>query len=103
MGESGEWLKIFFYKINMTRNFVSPDVEGGRFTGKVPSVVAKKVARKLLQDQTTIAFSIREVTQGSAKKTYNYVGTKKTLNPPKLVKRGDVEFKVTTEYIVKKA
>jgi len=103
MGESGEWLKIFFYKINMTRNFVSPNVEGGRFTGKVPSVVAKKVARKLLQDNTTVAFSIREVTQGSAKKTYNYVGTKKPLNPPRLVKRGDVEFKVTTEYIVKKA
>ena len=87
----------------MTRNFVSDDVEGGRFTGKVPSVVAKKVARKLLQNKTTVEFSIREVTQGSAKKTYSYVGTKKTLNPPKMVKRGDVEFNVTTEYVVKKA
>ena len=106
MGKSGEWLNIFFVKIKMPseiRNFVSPDVEGGRFTGKVPSIVAKKVARKLLQNKTSVKFSIREVTQGSAKKTYEYVGTKKTLNPPKIVKRGDAEFKVTTEYIVKKA
>lgn len=106
MGESGKLVNNFSITNKMpteTRNFVCPDIEGGRFTGKVPSIVAKKVARKLLQNKTTVEFSIREVTQNSPKKTYNYVGTKKTLNPPKMVKRGDVEFKVTTEYVVKKA
>ena len=86
-----------------TRNFVSPEIEKGHFTGNVPSIVAKKVARKLQQNKTNVKFSIRETTQDSAKKTYNYIGTKKLLNPPKIVKRGDVEFKVTKEYIVKKA
>jgi hypothetical protein len=87
----------------MSRNFVSDDIPGSRFTGKVPCVVAKKAARKLLQNKSTVTFSIRETTKESAKKTFYYVGTKKTLNPPKIVKRGDVEFKVTTEYNVKKA
>jgi hypothetical protein len=87
-----------------TRTFVCPDIEGGRFTGKVPSVVAKKVARKLLQgSKNTVEFSIRETTKDSAKKTFDYIGTKKTINPPKIVKRGDVEIKITKEYIVKKA
>jgi hypothetical protein len=87
-----------------TRSFVCDDIVGGRFTGKVPSVVAKKVARKLLQDsKTTVYFSIRETTKDSAKKTFNYVGTKQTISPPKIVKRGDVEIRITKEYIVKKA
>lgn len=87
------------------RTFVCDDIKGGLYKGKIPCVVAKKVARKLLQqgNDTSVNFSIRETTKDSPMKTFNYVGTKKTLNPPKMIKRGDVEIRITTEYNVKKA
>ncbi len=92
-----------------TRNFVLEfcAVTGltGHFKGKSPGQAAKKVARKLFAitpRSSEIHFSIRETTNGSAKKIYKYVGTKKTLPVPKMVKRGNVEFQVTTEYIVHK-
>jgi hypothetical protein len=92
-----------------TRNFILEfcSITGlsGNFKGKSPGQAAKKVVRKLFKitpRSSEIRFSIRETTNGSAKKTYKYVGTKQTLPVPKIVKRGPVEFEVTTEYFAHK-
>ena len=77
---------------------------GGIFKGRSPGQAARKAARKLFKmspKRTSIPFTLRETTQGSDKKEYDYIGTKKTLNPPKVIQRGPISITVTTEYIVK--
>lgn len=81
---------------------------GGRFMGNEPYQVASKVARSLFKSasehkkkKTEIRFTIRETTEGSAKKLFTYIGMKKSLHKPIIVKRGDTEIKIRHTYHVK--
>ena len=79
---------------------------GGVYKGKIPSSVAKKAARQLFKDspgKKTLSFTLRETTQGSKKKTFLYSATKKILNPPLVIKKGNVSITIKTEIKVKKA
>lgn len=82
-------------------------VTGGHFTSSVPYNAAKKASRKLFSEGKTkhheLRFTLRETTAGSAKKEFHYVAMKHVLPEPRVIKRGDVEIKVTTEYKVKSA
>lgn len=92
-----------------SRNFTVEFCElldmGGIFKGRSPGQAARKAARKLFKispKKKEIKFTLREMTQGSEKKEYKYVATKKTLDVPKVIQKGPVTITVTTEYIVKK-
>lgn len=80
---------------------------GGRFMGSEPYRVAAKVARSLFDSAGSkkkhheIRFTIRETTADSPKKSYTYIGIKKSLHKPIIVKRGDVEIKIRHTYHVK--
>jgi hypothetical protein len=81
---------------------------GGRFMGDAPYRVASKAARSLFKYASEhrmkvheLRFTIRETTEGSAKKTFTYIGMKKSLHKPIIVKRGDVEIKIHHTYHVK--
>lgn len=66
--------------------------EHGLFVGRSPSSVAKKVVSKLSKGGKKVIFELREITQGSKKKTYGpYEGIKKKLSDP--VKIGDRVYK----------
>jgi len=91
---------------NFTVEFCESFDLGGVFKGKIPSQAAKKAARKLFKlapRKKQIEFTLREMTQGSEKKEYKYIATKKVLDTPKVIQRGPVTITVTTEYEVKKA
>ena len=65
--------------------------EHGLFVGRSPSSVAKKVVSKLSKGDK-VTFCLREITQGSKKKTYGpYEGQKKKLKQP--IKVGDRVYK----------
>lgn len=65
--------------------------EHGLFVGRSPSSVAKKVVSKLSKGDK-VTFYLREITQGSKKKTYGpYEGQKKKLKQP--IKVGDRVYK----------
>lgn len=96
----------------MSRSFTivksDVDVDGGRYTGKAPYNVAAKVARALFDaikgkkhQHHEIRFTIRETTDGSAKKEFTYIGMKKRLHKAIVVKRGDVEITIHHKYHVK--
>lgn len=81
---------------------------GGRFIGNAPYQVAAKVARSLFKHASEhkkkvheMRFTIRETTEGSDKKMFTYIGLKKSLHKPIIVKRGDVEIKIHHTYHVK--
>jgi hypothetical protein len=77
---------------------------GGIYKGKSPSQAARKAARKLFKmspKRQSIPFTLRETTQGSDKKEYDYIATKRVLDTPKVIQRGPISITVTTEYIVK--
>lgn len=84
-------------------------VTGGRYMGTEPYRVAKKVARILLSSMPVtgkkakkeIRFTLRETTEGSAKKLYHYIGMKKSLDTPLVVKRGDRDITIRNTYHVK--
>lgn len=82
-------------------------VEGGHFVSSVPYNAAKKAARRLFKDEKSkkeqLRFTLRETTADSAKKEFHYVATKHILPEPRIIKRGDVEIKVTVEYKIKSA
>jgi hypothetical protein len=96
-----------------TRNFTIEKSEigftGGLYTGKEPYRVAAKAARALFNQAATgkkgkkqeIRFTLRETTMDSNKKEYHYIGMKKSLSEPIVVKRGDVEIKIKHTYHVK--
>jgi hypothetical protein len=93
----------------MTRSFRMVSVEkgtpvDGTFTG-TPSAAARKAfnsyCRKNKKDKMSSRFEMQEITRDSNNKTYAYRGERKNLNPPKIVKRGDVEYQVKYETIVK--
>lgn len=70
---------------------VEGNKEHGLFVGRTPSSVAKKVVSKLSKGNKVI-FELREITQGSKKKTYGpYEGHKKKLKEPRKV--GDRVYK----------
>lgn len=79
--------------------------EGGTYISTAPLNAAKKAARQLFNKSTsnskTIRFVLREMTRGSAKKTYKYVATKKKLRTPKTVTRGNTNVTLEYEYEVK--
>lgn len=98
----------------MTRNFTVEKSEigvtGGTYTGKEPYRVASKAARVLFKQlqsekkkgkKNEIRFTLRETTADSNKKLYHYIGIKKTLSQPVVVKRGDSEIKINHTYHVK--
>jgi hypothetical protein len=92
-----------------SRNFTVEFCElldmGGIFKGRSPGQAARKATRKLFKispNKKEIKFTLREMTQGSEKKQYKYVGTKKVLDVPKVIQRGPITITVTTEYLVKK-
>ncbi len=69
--------------------------EHGLFVGRSPSSVAKKVVSKLSKGDK-VSFFLREITQGSKKKTYGpYEGQKKKLKKP--IKVGDRVYKYESE------
>ena len=69
--------------------------EHGLFVGRSPSSVAKKVVSKLSKGDK-VCFFLREITQGSKKKTYGpYEGQKKKLKKP--IKVGDRVYKYESE------
>ncbi len=77
---------------------VEGNKEHGLFVGRTPSSVAKKVVSKLSKGNKVV-FSLREITQGSKKKTYGpYEGYKKKLKEPRIV--GDRVYKY--ESVVRK-
>lgn len=77
--------------------------DGGRYTGKTPSQAAKKAGRALLKLTTKrqVKFTLREMTQGSKKKEYNYTATKLKLDEPKVIQRGDSQITIQYEYLIK--
>ncbi len=79
--------------------------DGGRFSSSTPYNAAAKAARSLFRQykgaKTEIRFTLRETTQGSANKTYTYIGIKTVLNKPKVIVRGDKEILIEHEYSVK--
>ena len=81
------------------------DATGGRYEGKAPYGVAKKVCRamfKIAPKKKQIRFTIKETTRNSENKEFTYIGKKHKLDEPKIFKRGDTEIKVTHEYIIKR-
>lgn len=97
-----------------TRNFTIEKSEigvtGGLYTGKEPYRVASKAARALFKQleadkkkgkKKEIRFTLRETTADSNKKMYHYIGMKKALSQPLIVKRGDSEIKINHTYHVK--
>lgn len=95
---------------NMSRTFTieksENNVEGGHFVSGSPYNAAKKASRKLFKDEKTkteLRFTLREQTSGSAKKEFQYIAFKHVLSEPRIIKRGNVEIKVGTEYKVKSA
>ena len=92
-------------KRNFIIHFCAVDGLDGHFKGSTPGQAAKKAARKLFKitpRSAKIEFHIRETTQDSAKKTYKYIGTKETLDPPQTFMRAGVEHTVTTKYNAKR-
>jgi hypothetical protein len=95
----------------MTRTFTIESSEnhvtGGHFTGSIPSGAARKAARKLFKEgkdnKHELNFTLRETTAGSKKKEFHYIAIKHVLDEPRVIKRGDVEIKVSVEYKVKAA
>jgi len=77
---------------------------GGRYTGTTPMQAGKKafsnLARISKKDDCEFVFSIQETTKDSNKKTFNYVGKRKKLAKPQVVKRGGSEYKVRYETTV---
>lgn len=77
---------------------------GGTYISSTPLGAAKKAARQLFAKSSRsrkIHFVLREMTRGSAKKTYKYVATKKKLDKPVEVVRGGVKVVVKFEYDIK--
>jgi len=101
---------LFNDRNNMSRTFTieksENNVEGGHFVSGSPYNAAKKASRKLFKDEKTkteLRFTLREQTSGSAKKEFQYIAFKHVLSEPRIIKRGNVEIKVGTEYKVKSA
>ena len=92
------------------RNFTISDINNkventGLYKGKLPGQAASKAARKIFEmfpRKKNIEFTIRETTSDSNKKEYKYTATKSVLKKPKIIKKGDVEIKITKEYNVKR-
>lgn len=90
------------------RNFTISDINNksentGLYKGKIPSQAANKAARKIFEmfpRKKNIEFTLRETTSDSSKKEYKYTATKVVLKKPKIIKKGDVEIKITKEYNV---
>ena len=86
-----------------------PENYQGRFESKTPGGAALKAARRLFQiasakrksKKEMIRFVLRETTQGSEKKQYQYIGMKRKLDEPVQISRGDATITVTHEYKVK--
>lgn len=92
------------------RNFTISDINNktentGIYKGKSPGQAANKAARQIFNmfpKKKNIEFTIRETTADSNKKEYKYTATKVVLKKPKIIKKGDVEIKITKEYNVKR-
>jgi len=100
-------------KKNGTRYFKIADMDGGfrgRFSGRKPKQAANKALTSILKENNDggatkgkIKFSIVECTRGSNCKQYNYVGERKKLPDPMVVKIGEKEIKYEFSNVVKKA
>ena len=89
------------FTVMSTNQKIAP---GGTYISSTPLNAAKKAARQLFAKADRarkIHFVLREMTRGSAKKTYKYVATKKKLDKPKTLMRGDVKIVLKHEYEVK--
>lgn len=85
-----------------TRSFVYLTKEGnqgGRYKGKTPVSVAKKIGNRLLKSTSnrTIEVHVKEITLKSKKKEYKYKVTR--VKSPKTVTRNGKE--ITINYVIK--
>ena len=82
-------------------------VKGGRYMSDAPGSAAKKAARRLFKDggkkKKSIAFVLRETTQGSDKTEFKYVASRTKLAKPREIRRGDTVIVVEYAYTVKAA
>lgn len=84
--------------MSIKRNFtcVINNKEHGTYTGSSPSSAARKVVSKLCQHDTKkkVTFFLREMTQGSKKKTYGpYIGKVEKLKEPIELKGRVIKYK----------
>jgi len=82
-----EKIKCNGKEIKLKRATSTKNCIGGRYKGSSPMAAAKKVASRVFREQSGIArkvldITIREVTQGSKKKEYNYHLKKKMFKEP---------------------
>jgi len=71
----------------------------GRYAGKNPMQAAKKAFTRICRStgekgEAVYIFSIQEMTQGSAKKVFTYRGTRKKLEKPQEITKGDTSYNV---------
>jgi hypothetical protein len=75
---------------------------GGRYTGRNPMQAAKKAFTRIAKagddkknkSECAYIFSIQETTQGSTKKVFVYRGTRRALETPQVVKKGDTTYNI---------
>jgi len=81
-------------------------IEDGIYHGR-PMQAAKKAfnayCRKAGLKTCNLRFTIQEITRGSNNKTFQYVGERKKLSPPKKIERGGTVYEVKFETKVKRA
>lgn len=76
-----------------------------RYIGRSPIAAAAKAARRIFANTSVnkreVRFNLRETTQGSAGKTYRYIGVKEKLATPKVVTLNGNEVTYNHSYKVK--
>ena len=81
--------------------------ENGIYHGRGPGQAALKAfnwyCRKTDLNACKRRFSIEEITRGSSRKQYHYVGSRKKLNPPREIVRNGKSYLVHYESAVHKA
>ena len=95
-----------FKLVSVTPDSSGLDLSEGRYTGRGPLQAGRKAFSKYCSkakiDKCRRKFVIQETTRDSAKKTYEYVGERKKLSPPKEIRRGDAVYTVKHENVVKR-
>jgi len=77
-----------------------------RFLSSSPGGAAAKAARRVFNEvksakKSEVRFTLRETTQGSAGKSFRYIGVKEKLNEPKVVSINGSSITYTHSYKVK--
>ena len=82
-------------------------VSAGRYTGKTPMQAARKAFNRYCREKGVKTckhnFVIKEITQGSKGKEYEYVGQRKKLSSPEIIERGGEEIKIQYTSVVRSA